>query len=173
MKVQYAVYGLIGIVVILAALSFLTIWIGRKAHSHRFDERQQIARGDAYRFSFWVGFFCYFGMLIYMIQCVEHEPVVEPYLLMFLTICIQAVAFHMYCVVTHSALPFDEKPIGPIVGYSVMGVFHLLGFISRDVKETLPLRGQGTSAWMDLILGGFLLVVALIYLIGALIKEKE
>lgn len=173
MKVQSAVCWAVGVVVALVLLTMLAAWIGKKFPSQRYDERQKIARGNAYRFAFWVGGVCYLGMLILMIYGVEGRPVAEPYLLLYLCMAVQALAFHIYCFVTRSAMPFGEKPGGAICCYAFMACFELFDFFRRDVKEVLPLMGTGTSAWINLIMGLFFLCLAVMYLITVLIREKE
>lgn len=173
MKVQTAVVGGIGVIVLLVLLTLLTAWVGKKFPSDRYDECQKIARGNAYRFSFWVGGVCYLGALVLMIYGVDGKTVIEPYLLLFLCMIIQALAFHIYCFVTHAAIPFGEKPGGPIVCYAGLAFLELFDFFRRDVKEVIPLMGMGTSAWINLIMGIFFLCLAVMYLLTVLLREKE
>lgn len=173
MKVQSAIYGAVGVVIALALLTLISVWIGKKFPSPRYDERQKIARGNAYRFAFWVGGACYLAMQVLMIYGVEGRPVAEPYLMLYLCMVIQALAFHMYCVITHSSMPFGEKPGAVILCYSGLAFFEFFDFFRWDVKEVLPLMGTGTSAWINLIMGIFFLCLALLYLIALLIRERE
>ena len=128
MKVQSAVYGAIAVLTILVLLTFCSVWVGKKFPSQRYDERQKIARGNAYRFAFWVGGACYLSMLILMIYGVEGRAVAEPYLLVYLCMAVQALAFHIYCFVTRSAMPFDEKPGVAIFCYASMAFFQFFDF---------------------------------------------
>ena len=173
MKVQTAVYGAIGVVAALVLLCLVTLWVGKKYPDNRYDERQKIARGNAYRFAFWVGTPCYLGVLVSSIWAVESGPMVEPYLLLYLCMMIQELAFHLYCFVTRSAMPFGEKPFGPMVCYTGMAFIQLFTFFRSDMKEVLPLLGTGTSAWTNLILGIFFGCLAVMYLLTMLMKEKE
>lgn len=173
MKVQTAVVSGIGVIVMLVLLTLLTAWVGKKFPSGRYDECQKIARGNAYRFAFWIGGICYLTMLILMIYGVEGRPVAEPYLMLFLCMAVQALAFHMYCFVTCSAIPFGEKPGGPICCYAFLAFLEFFDFVRRDVKEGLPLLGTGSSAWINLIMGMFFLSLTVMYLLTLLIREKE
>ena len=173
MKVQTAVFGAIGIIVGLALLCFAALWLGKKFPDERYDERQKIARGNAYRFAFWVGAPCYLGVLASCIWAVDTGPAVEPYLLLYLAMAIQGIAFHMYCFVTRSAMPFGEKPLSMTICYAGLSFLQLFDFFRMDVKEVLPLLGRGTSVWTKLILGIFFGCLSVMFLLSVLIKEKE
>ena len=173
MTVKYLLIGFALMVAALAGICFLTLWLRKVFPSTRFDERQKIARGDAYRFAFWVGFWCYVGVTMIMIRNVEHEPVVEPYLLMCAVMGIQAIAFHMYCRITGSALPFDEKPLVPCIGYAFIAAMNLWQCFHRGLPEKLSLLGTETDIWVNLIPGLFFGTVSVMYGISMLIREKE
>lgn len=173
MKVQTAIFWAIGVVIALTLLTLLAFWIGKKFPSPRYDERQKIARGNAYRFAFWVGIACYMATLLILTWGIGGEIPAEPYLLLFLCLAIQALAFHIYCFMTRSAMPFGEKPAGAIFSYASLGIMQFFNFFRRDVKEVLPLHGVGAIAWINLFMGIFLLSLAVMYVVSILIREKE
>lgn len=173
MKVQTAVYCAVGVVAALVVLTMVSVWIGKKFPSPRYDERQKIARGNAYRFAFWIGIACYMSTLIILTWGIGGEIPMEPYLMLFICLAIQTLAFHVYCFMTRSAMPFGEKPVSAIFSYASLGLLQFFNFFRRDVKEVLPLRGVGAYAWINLFMGIFFLSLAVMYVISLLIREKE
>ena len=102
MSVISALLLLCGIVAVLLLLCAVVIWFEKKHPSKDYDERQKIARGNAYRFSFWMGFVYYFVLYIAVLWYFPKElrsGNVAP--AMFFGMLIQGISFHIYCVFTH------------------------------------------------------------------------
>lgn len=173
MKVQSVILGAVGVVAALVLGSFLALWLEKNWPGEQYDERQKIARGKAYRFAFWVGMVCYLAMMVYLLWIVEHEAAVEPFLLIYLIITVQFLAFHVYSLITGSALPFAGKPYAPMVSYGLLAVMEFADFFTRDVKEVLPVLGTGASGWINLVAGMAFLLLAVMYLISWRIRERE
>ena len=157
----------------LAACAF-TVYLERNFPSEKFDERQKIARGDAYCFCHWVGLVYYFGLMIYFIfHTGKTGWHAEPFVLLFIGILIQLQSFHIYCVMTHSALPLGEKPMPTIIGYLVLGTMWFVTYFAQYVPENVGLTGAASYNLFRLLIALDFYALAAMHLIGLLWKEKE
>ena len=158
----------------LAACAF-TVYLERNFPSEKFDERQKIARGNAYRFCHWVGLVYYFGLMVYFtFHTGKDEWPLEPFLLLVIGILIQLQSFHIYCVMTHSALPLGEKPMPTIIGYLVLGTMWLAMYFGQYIPEDTPyLSGAESMNLFRLLTALDFYALAAMHLIGLLRKEKE
>ena len=169
--------SVIGIMLLILAGIVLTClaacWMEKNFPSEKFDERQKGVRGRGYRLAFWVGVIYMLMILIILIGQVDGEEKVEPYLLVFYGFFIQAMVFHVYCLINHAALPFSEKPIVPFLGYTILGIMNLASFRNTVARWPLSLVGHGTTAWTSLVVMFSWFSLAFMYLIQLLRREKE
>ena len=176
----------VGIVVLLFAVviafivitGMLAVYVGRNFPSDKYDERQKIARGDAYRFSHWVGMIYWLGLLVHFVMHTgESEWMIEPFLWVIIGILIQLQSFHIYCLITHSALPLGEKPLPTIIGNFVLGGMYLLmyfgQYIPLDAAEAAGYDGAMSFNLLRLLVSLDFFALAVMHLIAYLRKEKE
>lgn len=165
-----ALFGMVGGLVLLVALCAVVIFMERRFPSEKYDERQKQARGNAYRLSFWVGAIYYLAIMTVMIFQVENEKAVEPFLLVFGGLILQIMVMHIYCILTHSALPLSEKPRVAIAGYFVCGLLQLL---TNNYSELFPLVGKGSEAWVRLMVAVSFFALAVMHVINRMRRERE
>ena len=146
MSVGIVVFLFAVVIALVALAGLLAVYVGRNFGSEKFDERQQIERGNAYRFSHWVGMVYYFGLMVYFVFHVgKNEWVLQPFLLLVIGILLQLQSFHIYCLITHSALPLGEKPMPMIIGYTLLGGVYLVQYFGQYIPEDTPwLTGAGS-----------------------------
>ncbi len=174
MTILQAVFLLVGIAFALFLLCLAVLWWEKNWRSDRYDERQQISRNKSYRLAFWLGFLYYGSAAVYLISQVEGEKKIEPYLLLFFGIMFQALVTHIYGLLTGSALPFSQKPGWMVLCYLFMGFTRVMSLrMWHNRGLTISLTGQGTILWVDLLIAVISFVLAALYLISALRKEKE
>ena len=166
------------VIAIIVLGCVLAVYVAKNLTTDRYDERQQIDRGNAYRFSHWVGMVYYFGLLIYMIfHNGNDEWILEPFLLIMIGILIQLQSFHIYCLMTHSALPLGEKPLSAVVSYTMLGIMYLIQYIYQYIPEdavaAAGLTGAGSFNLMRLLISLSFFSLAVLHLIAHLRKEKE
>ena len=168
-------------VIVLAAMvaaCAVTVYLERNFPSEKFDERQKIARGNAYRFSHGVGLIYYFGLMVYFtIHTGKTEWPAEPFLLVFIGILLQLQSFHIYCVMSHSALPLGEKPTPTIISYFILGSMWLamcfVQHIPVDAAAAAGYTGAGSFNLFRLLIALDFYALAGLHLISLLRKEKE
>lgn len=175
MKIGQAIVGMVAIVAAMAAVSAGAVWCEKRFPGPDYDERQKIARGNAYRVSFWVGtVYALGGMVYYQFFAQAQSEVIEPSLLLFGGIALTALAFHIYCLLTNAALPLGQRPGGTALVYLLLGGVNLAQTIARYYGgQPLALAGQGSSLLMSLVLSVFFLSLSVLYAIRMVWQEKE
>lgn len=162
-------------VVFLVGICGLVVYLERNFPSEKYDERQKVARGNAYRFSHGVGMAYYFGLLVYFVfHTGKSEWTLEPFLLLAVGILIQLQSFHVYCLMTHSALPLGEKPVASIIGYFLLGAMYLAQYYLQYIPENaVGFTGAGSMNLFRLLIAFDFFSLAVLHLIALLRKEKE
>lgn len=165
------IMGLVLLGIVL--LCFGVAWLEKNFPTEKYDERQQLVRGRGYRLSFFVGILFMLVAMAFMVYQVDGEKTVEPFLLVYFCLIIQAMVFHVYCLINHAALPFSEKPVVPLICYTFIGVMDLFSFRNAVSIWPLTLVGHGTTGWNSLVQMFFWFSLAFMYLIQVLRREKE
>ena len=165
------------VIAVLVLACVLTVYAGRNHVSEKFDERQQIERGNAYRFSHWTGLIYYFGLLVFFVfHTGKSEWTIEPFVLLAIGILIQLDSFHIYCLITHCALPLGEKPMPTIVGYFLMGGVHFAQYFMQHIPEDAALKAGFTGAashnLFRLLIAFDFCALAVMHLVAMLRKEE-
>lgn len=173
MTVMKALLYMFVFVAILMAVCATVIWLEKKYPGKNYDERQKQARGNAYRFSFWLGMAYHFGLTI---AAIWNRPwdseSVDLYLLLYFGLILQAVAFHIYCFFTHAALPMSENPKFSIGSYGVLSGINLMQFLGYRSIE-LSFGGENSNKWINLLTGFLFLIMALLHLFQCIRDRKE
>lgn len=166
------------VIAIVVAVCAFTVYLERNFPSKKFDERQKIARGNAYRFCHWIGLAYYFGLIVYFtFHTGKAEWPVEPFLLLAIGLLIQLQSFHVYCLMTHCALPLGEKPMTTIISYFILGsvwlVMHFTQYIPEEAAAAAGVTGAKSMNLFRLLISFSFLSLAVLHLISMLRKEKE
>lgn len=174
MTILGAVLRILGVAAVLLVLCFGIIQWEKGEENERYDERQQTARGKGYRFCFWVGIVYFTGVMVYLMNCMEREPAIEGYLLVDFGILLEALAFHFYCIVTHSDLPFAQKRKGTVTAYLGCGAVQFLNLSNAARRYGgWPLTGKGSVKWAYLAVAVTFFLLAASHLVASFWKERE
>ena len=160
----------LGVLLGLIMLCIAVIFLERKFPSEKYDERQKIARGNAYRVGFGVSAVYYLVILTVMVRQVDSPKTVEPYLLIFGGLLLQAMVMHIYCILTHAALPLSEKPWIAVASYLFCGALYLA---TSDWSAPLTFVGYGSHRWTGLWMCVFFFALAVMHIVSLLRREKE
>ena len=83
MSVGLALFLSAIVIIALAGVCGLVVYLERNFPSEKYDERQKVARGNAYRFSHGVGMVYYIGLLAYFVfHTGKSEWAIEPFVLL-------------------------------------------------------------------------------------------
>ena len=166
------------VIALMAVACVFSIDMRRNFPTEKYDERQQIDRGNAYRFSHWTGMVYYLGLLVYFVlHTGKSQWVIEPFVLLMIGILIQLQSFHIYCLMTHSALPLGEKPLPTICSYVILGGVYFLRYyfqyIPEDAAAAAGLTGAASHNLFTLLISLNFISLAVLHLLASLRKEKE
>ena len=173
MSIKSAIVFMFAVLVGIVLLCFGAVWLEKNFPGEKFDERQKTVRGRAYRLSFFVGILFMLVAMSLMVYQVDNEKTVEPYLLVYFGLMLQAMVFHVYCLLNHAALPFSERPVVPIICYTLIGLMDVSAFINAVERWPLTFVGHGTTGWNSLVQIFFWFSMAFLHLLQLLRREKE
>ena len=89
-------------------------------------------------------------------------------------ILIQLQSFHIYCLMTHSALPLGEKPVPTIIGNFSLGSIYLAQYYLQRIPENIAwLTGAQSMNLFRLLISFNFFLLAGLHLIAHLRKEQE
>ena len=173
MSVLQTIFLVLGILLGIVLLCLGVIYLEKKLPVKQYDERQLSARARAHRLSFWVGYAYFLTVVLILIRQVDGEKTVEPFLLVFAGLILQALVLHTYSILSDAALPLSEKPLYPIICFTFMGCLHLTQFNNLLRRGVPGLSGRGASDWVFLMTGISFLYLSLLHLIQWLRSRKE
>lgn len=175
MRLSSVIGVLVAIVAAIIGVCIAARFLEKHFPRENFDERQKIARGNAYRVSFWLGIVYNLGVLIYLSGLMDgRKPLIEPYLLAVGGFWLVTLCFHGYCLLADAALPLGQKTKGMAIGYLMIGGMQLSMALSRYRRHpVLSLVGRESHTVMMLMLGVFFLSLSAMYAIRSVWQEKE
>lgn len=173
MSVFSAVLFILFVLACIILLCLAAVWLEKRYPVEEYDERQKAARGRGYRLSFWTGILYYTCVALVLIQQVNGEKTVEPWLLVVIGILLQALVLHTYALFSHASLPLSGKPLVMVLSSLFCGILQFINFSMHREQYSMSLVGYGTSAWIFLIAGIGFFYLAALYLIQFLRDRKE
>ena len=173
MSILQIIFIMLGILLGIVLLCLGVIFLEKKIPTKQYDERQMSARARAHRLSFWVGYAYSLAVVIILVGQIDGEKKVEPFLLVFAGLILQALVLHTYSILSDAALPLSEKPMYPITCFTFVGCLHLTQFYNQ-LRWSMPgLIGRGASDWVFLMTGVSFLYLSALHLIQWLRSRKE
>lgn len=125
---QWAGWSLAALAVLTVA-ALIAVWVQKKFPGEGCDERQKQIRGDAYRFSFWVGIaLC---AALYVWSQMGNEIPMETETLLVLGILAEVLAFHLYCLARGMELPLASRGRLTIVVYILVAFANVKNFFGN------------------------------------------
>lgn len=177
---------LYGILAIIGAVVLLTLWCvwflkteqkridKNKAKGIWYDERQITAHGKAYAFAASAGTMYYFVAYICfkVWQFQKCEARIDPTILIVGGLWLVLVSYHLGCLMTDSVLPIGNYSF-PIVAYIVIGVLKISDGTEFALFLSVPLSGEGSEAWEDIMMGIAFTVIGVIHLIAYFRNKRK
>ena len=175
MNMGLTVFFSVIVILVIAGACALTVFLEREFPSEKYDERQKLARGNAYRFSFLISVVYYLVlMIVFLMNNGKLEWTVQPFAWVFIGILIQLQSFHIYCLMTHCALPLGSKPIPAILCYFLMGGVYLAQYFLQYIPgDVVGFTGAYSFNLFRLLVALDFFSLAVLHLIAFLRKEKE
>ncbi len=160
------ILGGLGVIVLICKAA---LWLERYFPGEEYDERQKIARGNAYRVYFYVSIiWLLLGLCLWI--WLEEEWLFQFFAL---GIQIQIMTFNIYCFLTHADMPLSSKPKVMIRGNAAMAVyFWIQTVIAVRQNAQWPEKAPISALFRLSIAVGFAFM-AILYLIQHLRDQKE
>lgn len=174
--------------VLIGALALL-MWLEKKLPSKRYDERQQILRGNAHKWALLIGF-CYF-LIIAMLECVLPSGIQADLLLIVIVgIELEAYVLCFYCSFHDAYLPLTTSPKANIIVLYLLSATQFFGAVSRvDMMRVtitedglrkvnfgevmLSCNGESAMVWGQLILAVMGITLATMELVRYMRNKME
>lgn len=166
--------AILGGIAALVALCMAVIRGEKRKESGEYDERQRQAQGNAYRLSFNVGFFYFIGLWLCM-GMGRFEEMETVATVLFAGIVMQAMVFHIYCLLSHAALPLSDKgkPWRMIWMHTCLSAVHFGRFGMKLFRDGRYTENTSADSWGELILAVTFGVLALMHLIQYLRDRRS
>ncbi len=168
MRILEMLLWLLGGLAMIVLVCIGVLWVEKKFPGKLYDERQKAARGNAYRLGFFLGLLWWFlGALLW--------DALGDWLILyfFLGLEVQALAFHVYCLLTHAALPMSEKPWTPILSYGLLAVFDAVTVVDSLRLDARFPEKPPVNTWMRLTMAAGFGTLCVLHLIQYLREKKE
>ncbi len=170
MIILYGILAMLAVVAAICGICFVMIWWERRHPSKNYDERQQLARGKAYRVGFYVSAVWYMIALLYILFDGDTDGMI---LIIFMGFWTQALAFHIYCLLTHAALPWSQKPVSTIVSYGILSGFYAINIWAAQGIDSRWTDKPPVNTFLQLSLAVGFGALATMHLIQYLREKKE
>ena len=155
--------------------ALLAIWYRKNYPPKEYDERQELAQGEAAKLSagiMMIYFLVLFAAYGYRGLAYDTEiPAIEAALAIFVGILFSQLVYQTYCLLKHAALPFHKKPFGTMVSFFFLGVVDLLNYYLRC--WLYPGKASAMEGYLYLMIGVGGCYLGVLYLIDWLRQRKE
>lgn len=174
MTFGYAILLMLGVVAVLVLLCLGTMWFQRNLGPEKYDERQQAQRGKAEHFARVVSFVYFLAaMCLEIYQTDKTVRLVDGYMLIFLGLMLQTMAFDSYTLLTDAALAPSEKPQTFIASGIALGAMYIAMAALVQKTGRVALAGKDTLNTVYLVCGFVFLFRGVTFLIRQRRAGKE
>ena len=163
----------IGVLAAIILYCLANMWIEKRYPSEDYDERQKLLQGRASSLGMGTGLIYLVVVMGILINQVDKEKTIEPYLLVLWGFLLPIMVNHTYCFIGHAALPLSQKPAWNIICYAILGVGNIWRFSNGLELVTLSFVGKGAFPWLYLTIGICFLYLSLMHIIQFLRDRKE
>ena len=155
--------------------SLLAVWYQKKYPPKEYDERQELARGQAAKLSMFVVLIYFLALFaVYGFRGLVYDAelrAIEVALAIMVGLEVSMLINHTCCLLTHAALPMNKKPMGMMVSYFFLGVVDLLNYYLRC--WLYPESTNRMEGYLYLIISIGATYLCILYLIEWLRSRKE
>lgn len=170
MTILGAVLTIFGVFIVLLLTCLFADAYEKRCPSESYDERQQVTRGKAYRFAFWLGLI--YNLLVVTLGAFDGTAH-ELYFLVMVGLMLQVMAFHICCLIGHAVLPLSQKPVFTIVTDFMVGVCDLGLLWGSGATLGTKISEIGNLDWLQLICGICFILLGIMHLIQLYWDKRE
>ena len=162
---EHSLGYIVGIVVgILVGVGIVALLFKLKVMDLTFDERQERARGQAYKYGFWTLLTC---LLLYGFSDMVLGRWCDVLTGVMLCVAASLMVFASVCIVKDAYLSLKEKP------RTVMTMLTVVSILNRVLGGLVMENGILTFAAVNGICGIMVLVILVIYMVNYLLGRRE
>ncbi len=172
-SVSYVLGFLLGVFVAVAAALLIYWLIKRKTGKDvwKYDERQELARGKAFKAAYFVllGYLLVYG-LFSLATGIEW---CDTFTGVIIGACISAAVFAIVCIFNDAYISFRQNPKFITLLFGLLGLFNLLIGIFRGINEGFVKDGMLNNQITNIVVGSMLLILLVIYLIKLALDKRK
>lgn len=171
-RMGYLVGMLVGVAVglIVVALCFKYVRI-RKGSSFEYDERQQLARGNGFKYAYVTGI-VYNGVLCLLTMTGIPFPI-EQSVLLLVGILLSVLVYVIYCIQHDAYVSLNENANRLMIVFTVIGVINTFIGVMHLIHGTMFKDGVFTFHGINLLCGIFMLVVTVVLFAHTKLQSRE
>ena len=154
----------------LVGLGMIALLFRLKVMDLTFDERQERARGQAYKYGFWTMITC---LLLYGFSDMVLGRWCDVIAGVMLCVAVAMVMFASVCIVKDAYLSLKEKPRTIMTLLTVVGSLNLAIGIMNWKSGRVVVNGVLTYGSVNLICGLMVLTFLAVYVVNYLLVKRE
>ncbi len=172
MNMEFLSGFLIGFVIVIGILMLVVYAIhGKNDEPCKFDERQLLVRGTAFKMGFFSLIFYNFiyGMLVVAcdVDFIDHTTA------LFVGIFISTCIFACYCIWNDAYVALNRSPKRFMLLFAVLGIINLVAGIAGIIEGKVFHDGMLDYRSINLFVGAIFVILFITYLLKKVIKDKE
>ena len=165
-------FGILAAVLVgaLVGLGIIALLFRLKIMDLTFDERQERARGQAYKYGFWTLLTC---LLLYGFSDMVLGRWCDVITGVMLCVAVAMVVFASVCIVKDAYLSLKEKPRQVMTLLTVISILNLgIGFMNWKHGQVVK-DGVLTYSAVNGICGVMILTILVVYVVNYLLAKRE
>ena len=167
MNLEYAMGLVFGLAVGLGVVALL---FKKKVLDMTFDERQELARGKAYKYGFQA---MGVSVILYGILDVTVGEWCDTLTGNFICLCIGLTVFAVTCILNDAYMSLKENPRKVMTLCLLAGLMNLVLGWANAAHGTVVVDGKLSTGAVNLIVGVMSLVILAVYIINYALRERE
>ena len=167
MNLEYAMGWVLGLAV---GLGLVALLFKKKVLDMTFDERQELARGKAYKYGFQA---MGVSVILYGILDVTVGEWCDTLTGNFICLCIGLTVFAVTCILNDAYLSLKEQPRKVMTLCFLVALMNLVLGWANAAHGTVVVDGKLSTGAVNLIVGVMSLVILAVYIINYALRERE
>jgi len=172
-RMGYLVGMLAGVAVglIVVALCFKYVKIRKKGSNFEYDERQQLARGNGFKYAYVTGIV--YNCVLCLLTVTGIPIPVEQGVLIMMGILLTVLVYAVYCIRHDAYVSLNENANRLMIVFIILGGINTFIGVMHVVHGTMFEDGIFTFHGINLLCGIFLLVVAVVLFAHTKLQARE
>lgn len=171
-SVSYIIGVVVGFVLIFGIMFFVSKQLNAdKSMKTKYDERQQIVRGEAYKYSFWTMVF-----LVMIYAFIDSSGIELPCVnsVVIIAIIMTSIVVHaVYCIIHDGYFGINNKPKSYYILFIFLGLFNFFIGIINTIRGVLIIDGKLDIPFANYIAGFMFIIVGISIIIRHMMNKTD